>query len=508
MKNRSIFFKIIVFSYVCINLFSHTTYASLPTQDQSITQKVKTILHAPRNFYRATKALLADNTLPANFQKQWFEIINQTMSNDQKITKLKKLLVLEPTLINSTDSSLLTALHIAAQNNNVRLARFLLAHGATIEATDKDGNTPLHGAASALTVHDAFSVLPFGDTATFLITNHANVNVLNNSKQTPLHMAVISKNLDATQALLRAQANVNTQDNEGKTPLHYAVQYDEEKFEKIFIEKLLIDYGADKNKQDNEGKTPLQRVLDNGTPETAWLWTSNDMQGFKALQLLNYWPNLINTPNRQHQTKVFIEAKNNNQEFVHHLLTLYPADPNIPNPDGQTALHWAVVYSNEQMIADLIQHGALNSPDKNGIRPIDLAVSPKIKNLIIQELIKALGQKSLFGASLAKMYESYQNGHIVPLAQVLDGTISSGQPNPTPPGIINKARTFFNNLGILNAMIDELNKKPGIKVPLNMLNQHPYHDELKALEIFRNPDRDYLPLDLLSRNHTLIHLDN
>lgn len=46
--------------------------------------------------------------------------------------------------INSVDSYQITPLHLAAINGNIRIAQFLLAHGANANAEDINGNSPLH----------------------------------------------------------------------------------------------------------------------------------------------------------------------------------------------------------------------------------------------------------------------------------------------------------------------------------------------------------------------------
>ncbi|MFA6534698.1 MAG: ankyrin repeat domain-containing protein [Candidatus Babeliales bacterium] len=78
------------------------------------------------------------------------------------------------------------------------------------------------------------------------------VNRSNNKGQTPLHLAIDSKDTEIIVILLGAGANINEQDNNGNTPLFSACWIGTE--ETI---KMLIDAGANVNMQNYKGHTPL-----------------------------------------------------------------------------------------------------------------------------------------------------------------------------------------------------------------------------------------------------------
>ena len=76
--------------------------------------------------------------------------------------------------------------------------------------------------------------------------------------RTPLHNAVIDKELVRVKELLAAGADVNARDRENWSPLHYAAQD-----HSLDIARLLVDAGAAIDAQDAEGNTPLWRAVMN-----------------------------------------------------------------------------------------------------------------------------------------------------------------------------------------------------------------------------------------------------
>ena len=88
--------------------------------------------------------------------------------------------------------------------------RQCLNAGANLNARDKDGLTPLHGAAT-------FSQTPA--IITTLLNAGADPNTRNKDGLTPLHFAaVFSKTPEVVTVLLDAGANLNARTTSGKTP--------------------------------------------------------------------------------------------------------------------------------------------------------------------------------------------------------------------------------------------------------------------------------------------------
>ncbi|CAL4157425.1 unnamed protein product, partial [Meganyctiphanes norvegica] len=98
-----------------------------------------------------------------------------------------------------------TALHLAADSNEVSLARQLISAGANIEKGDAAGSTPLHYASWSGST----------DVIATLLSHGANINSRDNNGGTPLMYAARQGQLTAAEALLNAGADPCAEDNHG-----------------------------------------------------------------------------------------------------------------------------------------------------------------------------------------------------------------------------------------------------------------------------------------------------
>ena len=141
------------------------------------------------------------------------------------------------------------------RHDNVAIdaVRFLLEHGADVNAQRDDLWTPLHVAVN------------IGDLSVtrMLLEYQADANSRNDAGQTPLHLLSTRETLqdddigsDIVQLLLAHGANVNEKNNDNATPLHLA-SYNS----KLKVVRMLLDHGANADTEDAQGKTPLQMVL-------------------------------------------------------------------------------------------------------------------------------------------------------------------------------------------------------------------------------------------------------
>jgi ankyrin repeat protein len=103
----------------------------------------------------------------------------------------------------------LTPLHFAA---NPTIVSLLLSRGATVDAKDNDGATPLFRAACG-----------GSEKVNQLIASRADVNMKMNNGDTPLHNAAFCNSLPAVKALIEHGAQVNVTNQEGKTPLDSSI---------------------------------------------------------------------------------------------------------------------------------------------------------------------------------------------------------------------------------------------------------------------------------------------
>jgi len=122
-------------------------------------------------------------------------------------------------------------IHEAAQNGDIKKVALLLKQQPSLVSSkdEKYGQTALHVAALNNQM----------DVAKLLIENKADVNAKANNGSTPLHLAAGKGNTDVVVLLLASNADVNAVDNEGWSPMHSAVLYGH-----IDVEALLSKNGG------------------------------------------------------------------------------------------------------------------------------------------------------------------------------------------------------------------------------------------------------------------------
>ena len=248
-----------------------------------------------------------------------------------------------------------TPLHHATEGGYGLVSEMLIAFGADVNATKKNGHTPLHEA-------DTKGI------AELLIAKGADVNALDNKGATPLDLAYRGKprgrakeiadllrkhggkyttifsaikgsDAEVVKEFLDNGVDVNVKDGSGSTPLHCAAteSYNE-------IVELLIANGADVNAKDNESRTPLDEAYN---IEIATLLRKHgaktaESDYLKALkQSINDGVNIDAAKGRDGETALHRAATRGELEAAK-LLIEKGADPNIGRAkDGDTALDLA-----------------------------------------------------------------------------------------------------------------------------------------------------------------------
>ena len=99
----------------------------------------------------------------------------------------------------------------------------LIQLGANVNATNDNGDTPLHLASKSRRSYNYISTR-YGNswTGTHLIQNGAELNVQNAFGETPLHLAASQGRSNAAFELIKAGARIDVKDNMQRTPLHWA----------------------------------------------------------------------------------------------------------------------------------------------------------------------------------------------------------------------------------------------------------------------------------------------
>ena len=212
------------------------------------------------------------HTYPLHFASQ----ISSRRDSEESTDIANRILQLHPKAILDRDSRLRTALHMSVTGSSSRVTKFLLFHGAPIDAEDEDGASALHYARSLTNV---VALLDYGaninytnatglaaihlaasigadDIVAELVRRGAKLDLSNNDLGSPLHCAVIKKSKASVFSLVQGNAPINARDRDKNTPLILAARsgrYD--------IVQILLDGGADVSLQDNTRQTALHAAI-------------------------------------------------------------------------------------------------------------------------------------------------------------------------------------------------------------------------------------------------------
>ena len=168
--------------------------------------------------------------------------------------------------VNISDENNETPLHLAIRTDLLKLAGFLLEHGADANAENDQGMTPLHMLSEAV-IKDEGDVL---NLVRLLLKHGAEVNRRDKNNQTPLHVAMQTNQLRFAGFLLEHGADANAE-NQGMTPLHMLLDswiYEEDVLDHG---KLLLKHGVEVNRRDKDNQTPLHLAIRTNQFRLAWI---------------------------------------------------------------------------------------------------------------------------------------------------------------------------------------------------------------------------------------------
>jgi ankyrin repeat protein len=372
-------------------------YRKLNKTNEAVGQYQRVVRVCPEH---ATLAKLSDQNLtalgvrtPKTDRPQVVAPFQPEDSETKEINRLKALAKDSPDLLNAKDDQGDTPLLTAAGRGHVKVAEFLLANKAEVNAANSKRTMPLHYA-----VFNGRKEM-----VELLLTNGADVSAFGSvggdsgDKVTPywcqpLHMAVYRGNQATTELLLNCKAEVNGTDYRGRTPLHFAV---DQGF--LGLVRLLLSKGADLNVADERGRTPaavaalsgyehiLRLLIENGADVSEQDKEGNTLAHYTALQrtpgvlktVLDRKPDLEIQNNTQ-QTPLLGAVRSSSEEAVE-LLLQAGADPNARDGMGLSPLMAAVDRGNKDVVRLLLAHKAdPNLTNLEGMTALNRAV---VRNL-------------------------------------------------------------------------------------------------------------------------------
>lgn len=162
------------------------------------------------------------------------------------------------------------------------------------------------------------------------------VDIKDRNYRTPLHFAIEMQNMKATEMLLANGGNCNLSDKDGLNSLHIAVRS-----RSLLMCELIIKYVADINARYNTGETSLHIAC--------------NLQLIDIARLLIKHKININAQDYTHEiTALHYAVLLNNKELIA-LLIKNECDPNIQDVYGNTALHYSVIENNFEIFMMLTQ---------------------------------------------------------------------------------------------------------------------------------------------------------
>jgi ankyrin repeat protein len=236
-------------------------------------------------------------------------------------------------------------LHEAAACDNEEALKRLVTYGLNLDKQDQNGSTPLH---AALASYSETSAL-------YLISQGADVSIKQKSGRTALHIAC-QNNADTTvvKSLIEHGADVLEVDNEGQSALHEASA----SASAVHV-RLLLDNGAEVDKQASNHNRPLHMAI------------ANDQQEIAMMLILAGASHDL--PGETDHTPLHVAAMRDLLEISRILLEM-GANKAAKNDDGCTPLHLAC-YGGNTSVADLLirSNADTNALDYNGWTPLHYA---------------------------------------------------------------------------------------------------------------------------------------
>ncbi|XP_071154184.1 serine/threonine-protein phosphatase 6 regulatory ankyrin repeat subunit B-like [Mytilus edulis] len=238
-----------------------------------------------------------------------------------------KLLIDNKVDINLGNNNNETPLHIACKQGDGNIAQLLITHGADVNCFDNEGQTPLHLASNVYIVET-------------LIRNNCNTNITDIGNKTPLFVYCKQGKFDDICLLIDNDADINICDNTGQSPLHAACNSNADAY---IIVKMLINKNSALNTTDNRNRTPLMIACENGKHDIVQILIDNKAD--------------VNISNNEKESPLFV-ASSNGQTNIAKIIIENSANIDDVNNKGQTPLFIACERGNYDIVNLLISNNS------------------------------------------------------------------------------------------------------------------------------------------------------
>jgi ankyrin repeat protein len=289
----------------------------------------------------------------------------------------------------------------AMYNEDKELAKELIKAGAHIQAVTEDGEQAIHeaswrgwddfvqlladnGANVDVLVSDGFykgyTPLHFAseygrvDTVQLLLDLGANIHIKNDDMQNLLHHVGITGQYEVAKLLLSKGLPINAMDDYGATPLFYAIIYENSRVEKLFRNnrgRLIIN---DKDEEEASYKSMLHLVAEMGDKKLAKTLMDKGMN--------------INIPDEEGLTPLHY-AVIYNQIDVAEVFIKSKSNLDFGDDEGKTPLHHASLYGRDYLAEMLIEEGAninhKNLYEKTPLHYVGLYGNTNLTELLLEK---------------------------------------------------------------------------------------------------------------------------
>jgi ankyrin repeat protein len=232
------------------------------------------------------------------------------------------------------DDEGMTALHYAAQNGHLDIAKSLVKAGASVDTRDISQKSILHWLSRA-----PEDKLHFEDKASNLlkVLSRNATQLRDCNGRTALHLASISgKSIIFVKKLIELTVELDAGDNLGMSPLHLAARGGHDDVVKELLGRV------DVNSQDDDDRTPLSWAAGSGKKEV-------------VLLLLGHLDVKIDLEDNDGQTPLSWAAGNGGAVVVP-LLLQANANVNAQDNNERTPLSWAAGNGKEEVVSLLLGH--------------------------------------------------------------------------------------------------------------------------------------------------------